>query len=182
MWGPWAAYAVAAGTVIACFGALNGWILLQGQLPLAAAVDGLLPRVFARVSPRGTPVAGLVISSVLVTVFVGANYTRGLVAEFTFVILVSTLATLVPYLFSSLALVRMARREAVSGRPSAVSRQPSAVSARAGRWRAGAVLVPLLAFGYSLWAVVGTGGETILWGLGLFAVGVPAYVWLRRRR
>jgi APA family basic amino acid/polyamine antiporter len=172
MWGPWAAYVVAAGTVIACFGALNGWILLQGQLPLAAAVDGLLPRVFARVSRRGTPVAGLLISSALVTVFVGANYTRGLVAEFTFVILVSTLATLVPYLFSSLALVRW----------EAVSRQPSAVSARAGRWRAGAVLVPLLAFGYSLWAVVGTGGETILWGLGLFAAGVPMYAGLRRRR
>jgi APA family basic amino acid/polyamine antiporter len=171
MWGPWAAYVVAAGTVIACFGALNGWILLQGQLPLAAAVDGLLPGVFRRVSRRGTPVAGLLISSALVTVFVGANYTRGLVAEFTFVILVSTLATLVPYLFSSLALVRW----------EAVSRQPSAVNAAAGRWRAGVVLVPLLAFGYSLWAVVGTGGETILWGLALFAAGVPAYVWLRRR-
>jgi len=174
MWGPWAARAVASGAAVSCFGALNGWILLQGQLPLAAAVDGLLPRVFARVSPRGTPVAGLVISSVLVTVFVGANYARGLVREFTFVILVSTLATLVPYLFSSLALVRMERREAVS-------RQPLAVSAAAGRWRAGAVLVPLLAFGYSLWAVVGTGGETILWGLGLFAVGVPVYAGFRRR-
>jgi APA family basic amino acid/polyamine antiporter len=175
--------------VIACFGALNGWILLQGQLPLAAALDGLLPGVFRRVSRRGTPVAGLVISSVLVTVFVGANYTRGLVQEFTFVILVSTLATLVPYLFSSLALVRMARREAVGRQPSAVgrqlsavSRQPSAVGAAAGRWRAGAVLVPLLAFGYSLWAVIGTGVETILWGLALFAAGVPAYVGLKRLR
>ena len=82
-----AAHAVAAGAVVSCFGALNGWILLQGQLPLAAAVDGLLPRVFARVSPRGTPVAGLVISSVLVTLVVATNYTRGLVNAFTFIIL-----------------------------------------------------------------------------------------------
>jgi len=163
MWGPWAARAVAAGAAVSCFGALNGWILLQGQLPLAAAVDGLLPRVFARVSPRGTPVAGLVISSVLVTLVVATNYTRGLVNEFAFIILLSTLTALVPYLFSTLTLVRQ----------EAVSRQPSAVSAFA---------VPLLAFGYALWAVVGTGAETVFWGCVLLLAGVPVYARLRRRR
>jgi APA family basic amino acid/polyamine antiporter len=153
---------VAAGAAVSCFGALNGWILLQGQLPLAAAVDGLLPRVFARVSPRGTPVAGLVISSVLVTLVVATNYTRGLVNEFAFIILLATLTTLVPYLFSTLTLVRQ----------EAVSRQPSAVSAFA---------VPLLAFGYALWAIVGTGAETVFWGCVLLLAGVPVYAGLRRR-
>ena len=172
MWGPWAAWAVAAGAAVSCFGALNGWILLQGQLPLAAAVDGLLPRVFARVSPRGTPVAGLVISSVLVTLVVATNYTKGLVDEFTFIILLATLTTLVPYLFSTLALVWQ----------EAVSRQPSAVSAAAGKWRAGAALVPVLAFGYALWAIVGTGAEAVFWGCVLLLAGVPVYAGLRRRR
>ncbi len=44
MWGSWAGYAVALGAVVSCFGALNGWLLLQGQIPLAAARDGLFPR------------------------------------------------------------------------------------------------------------------------------------------
>ena len=180
MWGGWAAWAVAAGAAVSCFGALNGWILLSGQLPLAAGRDGLLPGVFRRVSRRGTPVAGLVISSALVTVFVGANYTRGLVQEFTFVILVATLATLVPYLFSSLALVKREWPQATGLRPQASDLGPQTTDLGGAPVRryAGAI-VPLLAFGYSLWAVVGTGLETILWGLALFAVGVPVYLVVR---
>ena len=67
MYGDWAGNAVAVGAIISAFGALNGWILLQGQVPLAAARDGLFPRVFAHLSRNGTPVVGLVVSSVLVT-------------------------------------------------------------------------------------------------------------------
>jgi len=158
IWGPWAAGLVAAGAAIACFGALNGWILLQGQMPLAAAMDGLLPPAFGRLSAHGTPVVSLVISSVLVTAFVATNYTRGLVAEFTFVILLATMTVLVPYVFSALALVRLG-----------------------GRARPGIALVALLAFVYSMWAIVGTGREAILWGCVLLAAGAPVYLWMGRR-
>ena len=65
--GPWAAAAVAGGAAIACFGALNGWILISGQVPMAIATDGLFPRIFGRVSGRDTPATALVISSVLTT-------------------------------------------------------------------------------------------------------------------
>ena len=46
--GDGAARLVALGAAISCFGALNGWILMVGQLPLAVARDGLFPRVFGR--------------------------------------------------------------------------------------------------------------------------------------
>ena len=166
MWGPWAAKVVAAGAVVSCFGALNGWILLQGQLPLAAAVDGVLPRVFGRLSPRGTPAAGLVISSVIVTLVVATNYARGLVVEFTFIILLSTLTTLVPYAFSTMAFVVLRVRE--GGRP-------------AGGMRAGPLIVALLAFGYAVWAIAGIGWEALCWGLLLLLAGLPAYYWAVRR-
>ena len=165
MWGPWAAGLVAAGAAVSCFGALNGWILLQGQLPLAAAVDGMLPPVFGRLSQRGTPVPSLVISSVLVTAIVTTNYTKGLVAEFTFIILLSTLAVLVPYVFSTLALARIALRDRA---PADRGRIP------------GIAVVAVLAFAYSAWAIVGTGREIILWGCVLLAAGVPVYVWMGR--
>jgi APA family basic amino acid/polyamine antiporter len=167
MWGPWAAKAVAAGAAIACFGALNGWILLQGQLPLAAATDGVLPAVFRRVSDRGTPVAGLVISSVLMTLIVATNYTKGLVAEFTFIILLATLTTLVPYLFSSLALVAMLVRGNLP---------ESTAAARRG------IVLGVVAFLYSAWAIVGSGADTVLWGCVLLLAGVPLYWWLARKR
>jgi len=163
--GGWAGYAVGIGAVISCFGALNGWILLQGQIPLAAAADGLFPRVFSRVSGNGTPVAGLVISSVLVTLLVAANYTRSLVQLFTFSILLATLTCLVPYLFSSLAEWTLLRQES-----------PEAGGTR----RFGPILVALLAFLYSFWAIAGSGQETVYWGFLLLMAGVPVYVWVRR--
>ncbi|MEK7667117.1 MAG: amino acid permease [Gemmatimonadota bacterium] len=166
MWGPWAAHLVAAGAAVSCFGALNGWILLQGQLPLAAATDGLLPAVFGRLSRRGTPVPALLISSVLITLIVATNYTRGLVVEFTFIILLATLATLVPYVFSSLGFVILAFRD----------RRPPG-----GGRLAPAVAVALLAFAYAVWAIVGVGAETVFWGCVLLLAGVPVYAWIAWR-
>ncbi|MBS1884883.1 MAG: amino acid permease, partial [Actinobacteria bacterium] len=59
---------IAIVALISTFGALNGWILLQGRVPLAAAEDGLFPAQFAKVhGKRNTPVFGLVVSSVLVS-------------------------------------------------------------------------------------------------------------------
>ncbi len=43
MFGGWAGTAVALGASVSAFGALNGWILLQGQVPPAVARDGLVP-------------------------------------------------------------------------------------------------------------------------------------------
>jgi APA family basic amino acid/polyamine antiporter len=162
MWGHWASHAVALGAAVSCFGALNGWILLQGQVPLAAATDGLFPVAFGRRSSRGSPTPALVISSVLVTLIVAANYTKGLVGAFTFIILLATLTTLVPYAFSSMALVvaDLKTRQAPPARRIAVA---------------------LLAFAFSVWAIVGSGAETVLWGCVLLLVGVPVYSGMRRR-
>lgn len=152
--GNWAAGAVAAGAAIACFGCLNGWILIAGQMPHALAGDGLFPRAFARVSGGGSPVMALIVSSVLTTSLIALNATRGLVDLFTFMILLGTLSTLVPYAFSSMAAFL------VGGRPSA-----------------GAGFIASVAFIYSLWMIGGAGAEVVYWGFLLLLCGLPVYVW-----
>jgi len=189
--GGWAGYAVGIGAVISCFGALNGWILVQGQIPLALAADGLFPRVFARVSRNGTPVTGLVISSVLVTLLVAANYTRSLVQLFTFSILLATLSCLVPYLFCSLAEWTLLRQESAAqssggeanhrmrgGGQDAGSKNAVGSSKR----KTGPIFVAILAFLYSFWAIAGSGQEAVYWGFLLLMAGVPVYVWVRHGR
>ena len=94
---------VAAGAALSCFGALNGWILVAGQMPLAIADDGLFPKMFAYRGAANTPVRGILLSATLSTVLIGMNYTQSLVALFTRIILLATLSTLVPYVFCSLA-------------------------------------------------------------------------------
>jgi basic amino acid/polyamine antiporter, APA family len=161
--GEWAAGAVAAGAAVSCFGALNGWTLLVGELPLAVARDGLFPRIFARTSRRGTPAAGLIIAGVLTTALVCLNYTRGLVELFTFFILLSTLNTLIPYVFSSLALFLLPARSPGDSLPRGIA------------------AAAILAFAYSIWAMAGAGAETIYWGFLLLIAGLPVYVFLVRR-
>jgi basic amino acid/polyamine antiporter, APA family len=75
-------------------------------------------------------VFGLVASSVLVTVLMAMNYTRGLVDQFTFIVLLATLAMLIPYTFSAAAqlLLLATDRAAFSGRRLARDATPAAAS------------------------------------------------------
>ena len=163
LWGDRAAAIVALGAAISCFGALNGWTLVVGQLPMAVARDGLFPRTFASVSARGTPASGMLIAGVLTTALVAMNYTRGLVDLFTFIILLATLSTLVPYVFCSLAVFLL--------RPSKSAVAPSF-----------SLAIPVLAFLYSMWSIAGAGADTIYWGFLLLLAGLPVYVVVARKR
>jgi APA family basic amino acid/polyamine antiporter len=82
-------------------------VLLQGEVPLALAQRGVFPKWFAKVNRRGMPVRALVLGSVLSTILVAANYTKGLTELFAFMALLATVATLVLYLFASIAALRL---------------------------------------------------------------------------
>ena len=162
MGGEAAAAVIALGAAISCFGCLNGWALLVGQLPVAVARDGMFPPLFARLTSRGTPAAGMIVAGVLTTALIAMNYTRGLVELFTFMILLSTLNTLIPYVFSSLAVfVLRPRREALGGAMAAVA---------------------AIAFVYSFCAIAGAGKDTVYYGFLLLVSGLPVFVWMQRTR
>lgn len=161
LWGGGAAVVLAATAAIACGGALNGWVLVQGQVPLAAARDGVFPALFARTDPHGTPRAGLAFGSALATLLVLANAHKQLVALFTFAILLSTAATLLPYVVCAAAALRL--------------------RADLERRRAGWAVIAF-AFVFSLAALLGTGAEALLWGTVLLLAGWPLHAWLQRRR
>ena len=165
MWGDWAYYAVGVGALVSCFGALNGWVFISAEFPRAAARDGLFPARFGDTNGRGVPIFGLAVAVILVTLLLALNYsgTRSLVSIFNFAILLSTLSTLVPYVFCSLAPVLVRRKLGITERP---SRKAGIISA--------------IAFIYSCWAIYGAGAQIALLGLLLMMAGIPVYVWLRK--
>lgn len=163
LWGSSARNWVSAGVAIAAFGALNGWILIQGQIPFAIAKDKLFPPLFAKQNKKGVPVAGMVIGSVLVSALMMMNYTKGLAGQFKFLILLTTITVLVPYLFSTAAYI--------------IIRVQNKYLPLAGSWP-GAILLAALAFLFSLWAITGSGEEAVYCGFILLLAGVPFYVWI----
>lgn len=156
LWGGWAGNVIALAAIISCFGALNGWILMSGQFPQAAARDKLFPALFTQESNRGTPTVGLVFSSLVGTALILMNYSRGLVETFNVIILIATFFTLVPYMLCSLAELLLGRGDKGRGRNIALAS---------------------LAFAFSLWATAGAGRDTLYWGTLLMLAGLPLYAW-----
>ena len=164
LWGSWAGYVIAAAAIISCFGALNGWILMQGQFPQAVANDGLFPKLFARESRRHTPTLGLLLSSVLASLLILMNYSHGLVAMFTTIILVSTFWVLVAYLLCAAAEIVLSRPDKLTHK----QRIRNTVLA-------GATSI------FTLWAIYGAGIQAVSWGFLALLLGVPLYFWQRRQ-
>jgi len=166
LFGAWAAPIAAFGAVISAFGCLLGWVFLQGQMPYAAATNGLFPSVFGKVSKQGVPLYGIVISSVLITILMFMNYVESLAQQFTMLVSLSTFAMLVPYAGSALAdlVLRLKAKEKIKGK---------------------AILSLLIAFGallYTLWLIIGAGKESIYLGLGFSALGFVIYFVGRGRK
>ena len=167
LWGDWAGKLIAAAALVSCFGALNGWILMQGQLPQAVANDGLFPKVLAKESKFGTPVTALVVSSVIATVLILMSLASGLgglgqalVQMFNILILITTFFTLVPYMLCALADIVLSRRDK-----------------RASNVRMRDVVFAALAFVFGIWACYGTGKDSLFYGTLMLLAGLPIYVW-----
>lgn len=156
--GSWGGTFIALGALVATAGAANGSILLAGQMPLAVALDGLAPKFLARKNSGGAPVSALVLSAIISTILLVFNYSGGLIAAFTFMISMSTLCLLLPYMLSAVAELR--------------------VSWRSAKGWAG---VSLLAVVYSAIAIVGSGVQIIIWGVVLFLMGLPIYYMTKYR-
>jgi APA family basic amino acid/polyamine antiporter len=111
------------------------------------------------------PVTGMVIAGVLSSLLIMFNYSggSGLVVVFTKTLVLSTLATLIPYAFCSLAVF-------IPG------------GGRAKNLGAGATAIAIIAFIYSLFCIYGAGEETVFLGFLLIVIGLPVYVWVVRQR
>jgi APA family basic amino acid/polyamine antiporter len=160
-WGDGAARWLALFAAISGFGALNGWILVQGELPYAMAKGGVFPAFFAKTTAQGTPLNAHLLSGGLLTIVVLLNYSKSMTEAFTFVLLLSTTASLFMYFACALAALRLR----ADGRLKA----PGALFA-----------VAALAALYSLWTIVGAGKNAVFWGVVLLLAGVPVYFLMRR--
>jgi APA family basic amino acid/polyamine antiporter len=161
IWGQGAKYWVSAGVAISAFGALNGYILIQGQMPYAVAKDQLFPQIFTRKNDKGVPVYGIVISSIFVSAFMAMNYTKGLVEQFQFLILLTTSTILIPYIFCTASYLLMRLR--VAGITKNIF--------------TGAIVLAALTFLFCIWIMLGLGYETVFWGFVLTMSSVPIYVY-----
>jgi APA family basic amino acid/polyamine antiporter len=163
--GPWAENIVAAGAIISTLGALNGWILIQGQIPAAISRDKLFPPIFAKENKNGVPSVSIILSSVLISLLMIMNYTKGLVKAFEFMLLLASMTALIAYLFTSASYVVVSIREQGLSKQSFLR-----------------IVIASIAFIFSIWAIAGSGTEIVYWGFILLMAGLPIYVWMLTKK
>jgi APA family basic amino acid/polyamine antiporter len=165
--GEYAGYFVAAGAAISAMGALNGWILISGQIPMATAKDDLFPKIFKKENKKGAPSLGIIIGSLLTSFVMLMNYSEGLVDQFEFIVLLSVLTALVPYFFTAAAYVLVIIDKKLHANNMIKT-----------------IVLATLGLSYSLWAIYGSGHDTVFYGLLLLLLGVPFYIlmkWNKRK-
>lgn len=151
-WSPDAAAVIGLFAAISAIGALNGWTLIQGEMPLDMARRGMMPGWFAQTGRNGIAVRGLIVSALLSSALVVANASSSLAGIYTFILLLTTSVTL--WLYLAVALVALKERVAVG--------------------------IASIGLAFGIWTLIGTGWEAALLGLALMLGGLPLY-WLARR-
>jgi APA family basic amino acid/polyamine antiporter len=106
-----------------------------------------------------------VVSAILATllVLVQAAGSEGFSAFYNLVVGLSTMAAVIPYAFCALA------GSLVSARVSGGVRIPRVT------------VIELVAFVFAMFTLYGCGAEPVLYGLVLLLLGIPVFVWQRRR-
>jgi basic amino acid/polyamine antiporter, APA family len=166
--GDYAGYFVAAGAAISAIGCLNGWILLSGQLPMAAAQENMFPRVFKRENKNGVPYLGVFIGSSLTSALLFMNLSDSLIQQFNFIVDLTVLSVLVPYLFVAAAYVIVIIEKKLHFNNAFKT-----------------FTLGTLGAAYSIWAIFGTGSDTVFYGFLLLLAGIPFYVlmqWNKREK
>lgn len=162
IFGGWGRDLIALGAAISCFGALNGWTLLQGQVAMAAAEKSQFPRIMAKRNRHGAPGVALFITAILVTVLLVLSMDSSLIHQFNLIILMATLASLLPYFFTAMSEIILLKQN--------------------GQWSPGAwkhVLIAIFAAIYSCWAILASGEEIIFYGMILLLSSIPLYAFIR---
>jgi APA family basic amino acid/polyamine antiporter len=149
---------VSLGALISTLGSLNANTLTAGNLSLAAARDGLLPSKFVILSKNGTPIFTYLLTGAFVSILLILNYTKGIVNAFVFMAMLSTLSTLIAYVFCAVAEFKFSRADEKNLQ------------------RNNALLISCGTFLYAFFAIWGAGIEMIIYSIILILIGTPIYL------
>ena len=154
IFGDYARYLMAFFAIVSALGCLNGWTLLQIELPKNLSKNNLFPKIFSKENSNNIPISGLVISNIIVVSLITMNYSKDLSNIFTDLILTSTFCTLILYLFITTGEILLIFKNKKHLKTNFIS-------------------IPVFIF--LIWMIIGVGYESILLGLLLLSISIPIY-------
>ncbi|MGD9108686.1 MAG: amino acid permease [Gammaproteobacteria bacterium] len=160
IFGKWGNWLIALGAIISCLGCLNGWILIQAQIPMAAADDDLFPKIFAKRNKDGIPAYGIIITSICMTLLLLITTSPDLNKEFQIIISIAVIASLISYFYTAIAEIILLKKE---------GNKTGSITFH--------IIIAIIAATYSFWAIAGTTKNIVFYQLLLLLSSVPLYSW-----
>ncbi|EHL79367.1 amino acid permease [Bacillus smithii] len=161
-------YIMAILALISLFGSTVGWIVVSSEVPYQAAKTGLFPAFFAKINGKGSPTNSLTLTNLMTQIFLFSTISHTVNRAYNFVIVVATLAYLIPYLVSAVYQLKLV----ITGETYGLGQGARKTDG----------LITVLALVYSIWVIkTGTADmRTFLLGIGLFVVGLLLYPFIMR--
>ncbi|MDR6997599.1 amino acid permease [Neobacillus niacini] len=156
--------------LVSLFGSTIGWIVVSSEVPYQAAKDQLFPAFFAKTNRKGSPIHSLTLTNIMTQIFLFSTISGTISEAYNFVIVVATLAYLIPYLVSALYQMKLV----ITGETYDIIKGSRVLDG----------MITVLALVYSLWVIkTGTADmKTFFLGIGLFVLGLVIYPVVMRKR
>ncbi len=164
MFNPFIGKVVMLLAVMACIGSLLGWQFTLSQTSEYTADERMFPRFFAKVSPAGAPIIGMMVAGVLQTAMAFSTMSPNASEQFGKLVSLAAVTNIVPYITSVSALLVIM----YMGKVSRHQYQFNVVS----------ILVAVL---YSMYALYASGKDAVFGGMLVMMAGYLLYGFIASR-
>ena len=159
--GKWGEILVNAGVIVSVLSSWLVWMLMLGEMPLAASKSGIFPKAFVKENKKGSPSTALLWTTIIVQIVLVISFFIGSNAWTTMISITSVMA-LPCYLFCTLFLFKIAiKKEYPEG--IFASRNMAVFTGAAGSL-------------YGLWLIYAAGLNYLMVACIVYAVGLPLYI------
>ena len=165
--GPWGAYLMNIGLLIAVLSSWLAWTMITAEIPAAAAENGTFPKVFAHQNKQGSPSVSLWVTSALMQAAILVVYFSN--NAWNTMLSITGVMVLPAYLASTLYLWKLIE----DGDFEKLS--PSG-------GRAAALATSVLGTLYGLWLVYAAGFKYLFLAFIFLAAGIPVFIWARKQQ
>lgn len=163
--GPWGAWLMNIGLLIAVLSSWLAWTMITAQIPQAAAENGTFPKQFATENKYGAPSVSLLVTSILMQLFIFMVYFSN---DAWNTMLSITGVMVLPAYFSSCAYLWKICEDGDYPQNIAIKRSTALFSGIIGSL-------------YALWLIYAAGLNYLLMAVIFMAAGIPVFIWSRRQ-
>jgi arginine:ornithine antiporter/lysine permease len=162
--GPWGSTFISFGVIVSVLGAYLAWTLMAAEVLFIPATNDDMPRFLRRVNKADTPIAALILTTLLVQVFLVITLTSD--DALNFMLDLCTSLSLLPYLLAAAFALKL-------GATGVTYESDSSARTRE-------VVVAAIASAYTLFLVFTAGPTFLLLSCIVYAPGTVLYVMARR--